>query len=194
MSHIQENAEDVKRQQRQDDRTDHAHDDFLKIPCYTLQSIAVQCRQSQSQCEGKDQCRHDIHQRRDGYGEVGENAVRFADFFERYAHFDERGEHGDTGEVGQEAGEERRAVSDEGGDKQHLSRAFADVGNGYGDQSDDNERDGEVKKFTENSVERNEYSHQRSRKNSANGNPKMIAIMMRGSRPILIFFILIVIC
>lgn len=53
MSHIQENAEDVKRQQRQDDRTDHAHDDFLKVPCYTLQSIAVQCRQSQSQCEGK---------------------------------------------------------------------------------------------------------------------------------------------
>ena len=53
-----------------------------------------------------------------------------------------------------------------------TSRTFADVGNGYGDQSDDNERDGEVKKFTENSVERNEYSHQRSRKNSANGNPQ----------------------
>ena len=86
--------------------------------------------------------------------------MRFADFFERYAHFDERGEHGDTGEVGQEAGEERRAVSDEGGDKQHLSCTFADVGNG------------EVKKFTENSVERNEYSYQRSRKNSANGNPQ----------------------
>ena len=102
----------------------------------------------------------------------GENAVRFADFFERRAHFDERGEHGDTGEVGQEAGEERRTVSDEGGDKQHLSRTFADVGNGYGDQSDDNERNGEVKKFTENSVERNEYSYQRSRKNSANGNPQ----------------------
>ena len=67
---------------------------------------------------------------------------------------------------------ERRTVSDEGGDKQHLSRTFADVGNGYGDQSDDNERDGEVKKFTENSVERNEYSYQRSRKNSANGNPQ----------------------
>lgn len=96
-------------------------------------------------------------------------------------HFDERGEHGDTVEVGQEAGEERRTVSDEGGDKQHLSRAFADVGNGYGDQSDDNERDGEVKKFTENSVERNEYSYQRSRKNSAKAIPKMIAIMMRAA-------------
>ena len=116
MSHVQKNAEDVKRQQGQDDGADHTHDDFLKIPRYIFQRIAVQCSQSQSQCESQNQCGHDIHQRRDGYGEVGKDTMRFADLFERCTHFDERGEDGHACEVGQEAREERCAVGDKGGD------------------------------------------------------------------------------
>lgn len=38
MSHIQEDAEDIKRKQGENYRTDHTDDDCLKIPCYVFRA------------------------------------------------------------------------------------------------------------------------------------------------------------
>ena len=42
MCHVEEYAEDIKRQQRQNDGTYHSYDNFLKITCHIFQCVAVE--------------------------------------------------------------------------------------------------------------------------------------------------------
>ncbi|CDA85809.1 unknown [Bacteroides sp. CAG:754] len=142
----------------------------MKIPCHVLQSITVERSQPQSQSESKNQSCHHIHQRGNGYGEVGENPLRLAHFFERDTRFDERRKYRDSGKIGEETRKQSGKIGNQGSDEQHLSRAFANVSDSHGDQSENNQRNGEIEELTENTVESDEYPYQRSRKKGTDGN------------------------
>ena len=146
---VEEDAEDVQRQQRDDDSLDESGDDRAELDEPLAQDPAGHHRQADTEDEGQQQSRHDLHRRRHLDTEVRlQRAARLLDVGQGRAREkigQERGAHA----VSEEAGEERRRVSDGGSDSEPPSRAPAEVGDGRSHQTDDDQRDGEGQELAE---------------------------------------------
>ena len=85
MRHIEEDAEDIERQQGQNHATDGLDDDLLEIAGHILQVVGLQRSGSQAQHESQHERGHHIHQRRNLHAEIRFYALRLRDFFQWYS-------------------------------------------------------------------------------------------------------------
>ena len=69
--HIEKDAEDIQRKQRDDGNVDGLDDDFAKIAEETFQRWQAAVGDGQTKHEGKDECRHHIEHGRNVEREVG---------------------------------------------------------------------------------------------------------------------------
>lgn len=161
--HVEEDAEDVDGKQWQYHGADGEDDNLPEVAGGILQHFTLQLRHAQPQHEGKHEGGHHVHQRRDADREIGQDALRLADLFQRHPGLYEGGKQRCSGEVGEESGKQGGTVGNECRDEQHPPGSLADVGNGYRDQPHDDEGDGEIQEFAEDGIEGYEQPYQRSR-------------------------------
>ena len=146
---IEEDAEDVQRQQRDDDPLDELRDDGAELDEALAQDPSGDHAQADAEDEGQQQRGHDLERRRHLDGEVGlQGAARLLDVAQRGARQESR-EDLRAHEVGDEAGEERRGVGQGRRDAEPLPGAAPEVGDGRGDEPDDDERDREGEELAE---------------------------------------------
>ena len=167
VGHVERDAEDEERQQRDDDDADGAVDDFPQVLEYILQRMAAQVGHAQPQQESQHQRGHHAHERRNLDAEVGCGIIRRCQVLGQGAAFDEPGEEGDAGEIGEEAGYQRGQIGQRGGAQQQLAGFLADVGNGGGHQPHDEQRDDEAEELAEQPVEGDEYAGEPERQHIA---------------------------
>lgn len=72
-----------------------------------------------------------------------DDVVSFTDLFDGGSWSNHRRKEGGSGKVGEESREEGRSVGYQRGDDQHFSGFLADVGNGRGHESENDEWDDE---------------------------------------------------
>ena len=146
---VEEDAEDVQRQQRDDDPLDELRDDGAELDEALAQDPSGDHAQADAEDEGQQQRGHDLERRRHLDGEVGlQGAARLLDVAQRGARQESR-EDLRAHEVGDEAGEERRGVGQGRRDAEPLPGAAPEVGDGRGDEPDDDERDREGEELAE---------------------------------------------
>lgn len=88
----------------------------------------------------------------------------FADLFQRGTGLYQMRKYSYSCKVREETGKQGCSVSYQCGNQQQFPGTFTDVGNGYGNQSHNNQRYGEIQKFAEDTVECNEQAYQFSGK------------------------------
>ena len=138
---VQEDAEDVQRQQRNDDRLDETGNDGAELDEALTQHAARDHRQAQAHHEGQEQRRHHLQRRGHLDREVGlQGTARLGHIAQLSGGEDAREERG-THQVGEETREQRRRVSNRRRDAQPLARASAQVRDSGGHEADDNQRD-----------------------------------------------------
>ena len=164
--HVEEDAEDVQRQQRYDDLLDEQGDDVAQVGGRHAQRVARYGREPQADTEGEEQGGHDV----EGGGHLdGEEGFQghLAGVVDRCGLGrlgNEPGEDGFAGKVGEESREYGRAVGNERRDEQQPAGPFAQVGDGGDDEADDDERDDEVEEVAEEPVEGDKQSGHGRRK------------------------------
>ena len=156
--HVEENTEDVERQQGDDHHLDQFRDDILEIGEGALQRDALDVRQAQADGEGEQQGGHHVHQGRHGDLEIrSEHEIAgILHGGQLRVHRQDTRENRRAAGIGEKAREEGRAISDKGRDEQQLPRAFPQIANSRRDQPEDDERDGERQEIAEQGVKRNE--------------------------------------
>ena len=138
--HVQEDSEDVERQQGNDGCLYGLDDYLLEIVYGILESIpAFQYGKSQTEHEGEYQSRHHVHQRRNRDGEEGERFACGLDLCKRFGAYHGR-EYCGSCQVGAKTCKDSGSVSDEHCRQQHLAGSLSDVGYGRSYKSDDDQR------------------------------------------------------
>lgn len=94
VSHVEENAEDINRQQGKYHGLYGLDDNFLEIVADIFQVGGIQVSQSESESEGHDECGHNVERFGYGYGEERGSSLCLTDFRQRYVSGDEAGEEG----------------------------------------------------------------------------------------------------
>ena len=146
---VQEDAEDVQRQQRNNDRLDEARDDGAELDETLTQHAARDHRQAQAHHEGQEQRRHHLERRGHLNREVGlQGAARLSHIGQLSGGEDAREERG-AHQVGEETREQRRRVGNCRRNAQPLARASAQVRNSGGHEADDDQRDREGQELAE---------------------------------------------
>ena len=105
--HLQEDAEDIERQQGDDDDGNGLLDQSLQFVGQVLHAGQVQVSHSQASDERKHEGAHHVHERWDGQSEIGGNACRLVlDLLEGTRGGQQMGEHGSRNAIGKESGED----------------------------------------------------------------------------------------
>ena len=128
--HVQENTEDVDREQRKNHRLDGLHDDVLEIVERILQSLLIEVSQADTQGERHHECGHHVHRCRDGHGEERNGIVCLADLVDGGSRSNHARKEGSSRKVREETRDEGSGISHEGSHHEHASGLRTDVGNG----------------------------------------------------------------
>ena len=146
---VEEDAEDVQGQQRDDDPLDEAGDDGPELDEALAQHAPGHHGQADPKDEGQQQGGHDLDGRRHLHREVAaQSPLRLGDVGQRGSG-EQPGEGGGAHHEGEEACEEGRGVGQGRGDPEPLAGPASQIGDGGGHQADDDERDGEAEELAE---------------------------------------------
>ena len=151
-SHTQENAEDVKRQEGNDDFGDDSGNDFLEFLKNLLHRAAAFVGNAQSGNEGEYEGTHHIYHGR--YLDFEEGLEFFSLI---YYHMGRIGNHVweecRAGAIGKQTRQDGVGKGDAHGSKKEFSGSVTDVGNGWCYETDDDERYHKAQKLAEDAVE-----------------------------------------
>ena len=162
MGHVEEYAEDVDGQEREDDGLDGVDNNVLEVRCHAAQGIGLQPGDAESHSEGQHEGGHHVEGFGYGDGEEGFGGRVLADALQGYAGLDERGEEPLAHAEGEEAGEECGAVGQHDGEEEHPAGTpaapFVHIGDGRRYQTHDNEGHKEAQELAEQPVEGDEQA------------------------------------
>lgn len=157
--HVEDNAEDIERQQGNDGFADGAGNDFAEVIAHFSQGFTPAVGHAQTQHESEDESGHYPHERGNGEGEPCRCLCGFAEFLNGGGRNHAR-EDVNRGQVRGKAGYKGCAVGQHSRCQQHFARLAADIGNGRSHQPNDEQGNQEAKILTEHSVEGVECANQ----------------------------------
>ena len=139
---IQKNTEDMERKQRDNDRFDEARNDVAEVDEDAVQRIARHHGQPQPDDEREKERRHNVHERRHGNDKIRSEHQGFGILHNRQLGVgsQEHRKNGRCAEIGEEAGKNRRPVSNKCGDEQQPPRSFPDLADSRRYKPENNQR------------------------------------------------------
>lgn len=156
-SHIEEYAEDVEWEERDNGAPDcHLHY-VAKLAEDALHRLALHSGEADTDGESCHKSRHHAHQGWHLNREIGIEVVAFCNPLEIVVG-DEMREYGLTDPIAQETRQQSGYIGDKGSPDEHLSGILADFGDSGSHKAEDDERYEKSQKLAEYGVERHEYS------------------------------------
>ena len=154
IGHVQEYAEDVDGQQRDNHIPDHHVYNLPQLIEQRFDGAGGEERRPQPDYERRYKRRHHTQQRRHAYCKIwrdGRSARGRSYILRRLNH---RRKQPHTGEIGYDTGQHGKKISQQYSDHEHFAGPCAYVGYGRRHESHDNQRDAEAKELAEYGVER----------------------------------------
>ena len=165
--HSHEDAEDVERQQGYDGLAYGERYYLLPLRGGTLQHRRLAVGYAQSCHESEDEGTHDIGHRGYLHREIGREDGVETYSRQRFAAGDKTRKESFAGAVAHECRHDGVKICHKHSDNEQASGTLADVGDGWSDESDDDEWDEEAKELAEDAVEGGEHTEPLSRHKTA---------------------------
>ena len=162
--HIQENAENIQRKQRDNYRRDDLVNNGAEIIHGLFEGIPFYKRHAQTQHKGKNNGRRNVHKRRDGQGKIGRQFRRLRKRSQRGRHVQHPRIRQSSCAISKKTGKQRKAVRQNDRKHQQFAGVFAQLGNTWGNQPQNQQRHDKTQKLPEQAVKRQKQPHQPVRK------------------------------